>query len=72
VADRGDAQLAEILGGQPPQDRIVDVIVAESCGVLFEPQPAQPIGDLDRHCWGIPSLVETSPPRAILSPGVEC
>jgi hypothetical protein len=40
VADRGDAQLAQILGGQPPQDRIVDVIVAESRSVLFEPQSA--------------------------------
>jgi hypothetical protein len=40
VADRGDAQVAQILGGQPPQDRIVDVIVAESRSVLFEPQSA--------------------------------
>jgi hypothetical protein len=40
VADRGDAQLAQILGCQPLQYRIVDVIVAESRGVLFEPQPA--------------------------------
>ena len=42
MADRGDAQLAQILGGQPSQNRIVDVIVAERRRVLFEPQPAQP------------------------------
>jgi hypothetical protein len=36
------AQLAQILGGKLPQDRSVDVIVAESFGILAEPQPAQP------------------------------
>jgi hypothetical protein len=34
-------QLAQILCGQPLQDRIVDVIVAESRRVSFEPQAAQ-------------------------------
>ena len=34
-------QLAQILRGQPLQDRIVDVIVAESRRVSFEPQAAQ-------------------------------
>src|SRR5271157_6026362 len=42
MADGGDPQIAQILGGQPPQDRIVDVIVAESRRVLCEPQSAQP------------------------------
>jgi hypothetical protein len=41
VADRSDTQLAQILCGQPLQDRIVDVIVAESRRVSFEPQAAQ-------------------------------
>jgi hypothetical protein len=33
---------------QPLQDRIVDVIVAESRRVSFEPQAAQPTGDPTR------------------------
>jgi hypothetical protein len=40
VADRSDAQLAQILGGQPWQHRSVDIIVAESRRVLFQSQPA--------------------------------
>ena len=42
MADRGDAQLAQILGSQPPQYVAVDIIVAECGRVSFEPQPAQP------------------------------
>jgi hypothetical protein len=70
VADGSDAQLAQIIGGQPRQDRSVDVIVVKSRGVLFESQPAQPIGDLDRHCRGVLSSVVASP-RAALSASVE-
>ena len=66
VADRGDAQLAQILGGQLPQDRIVDVIIEKSLGILCEPQPVQPIDDRGRHCRGIPSAVEAPLPRVIV------
>jgi hypothetical protein len=69
VADRGDAQLAQILGGQPAQDRIVDIIVAESRGILLEAQPAQPTSDLDWHCRATPLPVETPLPRAAPSSG---
>ena len=42
VADRRDAQLAQILGCQPAQHLPVNVVVAERGRVLFEPETAQP------------------------------
>jgi hypothetical protein len=36
-------------------------------GVLFAPQPSQPIGDLDRHCRGLRSPAEATPPRRAIS-----
>jgi hypothetical protein len=41
-------QLAQILCGQPLQDRIVDVIVAESAAYRSSPKPRRPIGDPTR------------------------
>jgi hypothetical protein len=39
---RWPTEATQILASQLPQDRSVDVIVAESRGVLFESQPVQP------------------------------
>jgi hypothetical protein len=49
VADKVDAQILEVVGRQLAQDRGIDRVIVECRGVLFEPQPSQPIGDLDRH-----------------------
>jgi hypothetical protein len=47
--ERGDPEIAQILGRQPPQHRIVDVVVAKARRVSFQPQAAQPIGDIDNR-----------------------
>ena len=50
MADKIDAQILEVVGRQLAQDLGIDRVIVECRGVLFEPQPSQPIGDLDRHC----------------------
>src|SRR5215469_4421066 len=50
MTDRGDAEANQIIGGQLRQNFAVDVVVTEGGGILFESQPAQPIGDLGGHC----------------------
>ena len=49
MPDRGDAEILQIFGRQARQNSGIDRVIAECGGVLFEPQLAQPIGDLDRH-----------------------
>src|SRR3954447_20070573 len=49
MPDHGDAEILQILGGQPRQHFKIDSIIAERRGVLFKPEFPQPIGDLDRH-----------------------
>ena len=46
VADRRDAELAQILGRQPPQNLPVDIVVAERGRILVEPEIAQPLGHI--------------------------
>ena len=65
MADKIDAQILQIVGRQLAQDLGIDRVIVECRGVLFEPQPSQPIGDLDRHCRGLRSPAEASPPGAI-------
>jgi hypothetical protein len=48
MADRGDAELAQILGRQLRQNLAVDVIVAEVRRILLKPEPAQPFGQIHR------------------------
>ena len=50
MADRGDAEADQIIGGQLGQYLAIDVIVVKGLGVLRETEPAQPIGDIDGHC----------------------
>jgi hypothetical protein len=49
MADKVDAQILEVVGRQLAQDLGIDRVIVECRGVLCEPQPSQPIGDLDRH-----------------------
>ena len=49
MAYQGNAEFFQILGCQACQQFGVNSVIAECWGVLFEPQLAQPIGDLDRH-----------------------
>ena len=46
VADRGDAEAAQVVGRQLGQDLGVDVVVAERLLVLAQAQPAQPSPDV--------------------------
>jgi hypothetical protein len=48
MTDRGDAQLAQILGREPAQYVLVNVVGAEPGYVLLEPKPAQPFGYIHR------------------------
>ena len=49
MADRSDPDIPDVLGGQAPQDLGVNRVVAKRRHILFEAQPAQPIGDIKRH-----------------------
>ena len=46
VADRGNADLLEVLGGQARQDPRIDVVVAERRLILAQAQAAQPSPDI--------------------------
>lgn len=48
----GDAEILQVLSGQPWQHLGIDSIIEERRGVLLKPQFPQPIGDLDRHGRG--------------------
>ncbi len=60
VADRRDAELAQILARQPAQNLLVNVVVAERGRILFEPKPAQPFGHIHRSHYS---------PGAVFCPG---
>ena len=51
MADRGDAEILQILGGQCRQYGAIDIIAAENRLVLFEPEPPQPPRDV--HAGGV-------------------
>ena len=46
VTERGDAEFAQIVGGQRRERCFVDVIGGEGRGVLAQPQPLQPSRDV--------------------------
>ena len=46
VADRGDAEVLEVLSRQTRQHSAIDVVVAEYRFVLSEPAPARPPRDI--------------------------
>ena len=48
MADRGDTQLFQILGGQLSQDPLVDLVLAKRLLVPFKPEPAQPAPNVHR------------------------
>src|ERR1700730_10899524 len=51
VADRGDAEVLEVLCRQTRQHSVIDVVVAEYRFVLCAPEPAQPPRDIHaRQC----------------------
>src|SRR5215470_1804205 len=56
MTNRCDAELAEILAGQPAQYLPINVIVAERGRILLEPEAAQPFGHIHRSCPGTASL----------------
>ena len=60
MPNHGDAEILQILGGQPRQQFGIDSIIAERGGVLFKPEFPQPIGDLDRHRRVMSSYAEHS------------
>lgn len=49
MAERRDAHVLEVLGGQPGQERGVDVVGAEELGVLAEADLAEPPVDIQRR-----------------------
>jgi hypothetical protein len=46
VADRRDAEIAQIVACQPAQNLPVNVVVAERWRILFEPEVPQPFGHI--------------------------
>ena len=46
MPDRRNPEFAKIVGGQPQQHLAIDIVIAESRRVLFEPQLAQPRRDI--------------------------
>jgi len=46
VADRCNPETDEVIGRQLGQNLGIDVVGGEFSGVLFEPEPAQPVGDV--------------------------
>ena len=46
VADRRNAEIAQIVAGQPAQNLPVNVVVAERWRILFEPEVPQPFGHI--------------------------
>src|SRR5689334_80238 len=67
MTDRGDAQLAQILGREPAQYILVDVVGAEPGCVLLEPEPTQPLGYIHRDCLTTANRGPLQPPCGILS-----
>ena len=49
MADQIDPDIPEVVGGQARQHLDVNRVVAKRRRILFEAQPAQPIGDIKRH-----------------------
>jgi len=50
MADRGDAEADQIIGGQLGQDLAVDVVGGEGRRVVPETEPAQPATSTDTFC----------------------
>ena len=49
MADEGNAEVLEVVGGQIGQEIDVDLVVAERLLVALEPEAAQPIPDVIHH-----------------------
>jgi hypothetical protein len=49
MADRGDAEILQVIGGQVRQQHIGDVILAECRLVLLQAQALQPTADIHRR-----------------------
>src|ERR1700736_4825474 len=80
MAERRDADLLEIVVGQPAQQLDVDVIGAKHLGILLEADPAEPTVDVqvqspgllsaavfEKGCVMAPSVI----PRGFLEPTLE-
>jgi hypothetical protein len=52
MADCGDAKFFQIVGRQLRQDAQVDLVVAESLPVSFQPEPPQPAPNVHRVVSG--------------------
>jgi hypothetical protein len=50
MADRCDAEADQIIDRQLWQNAGVDVVGGEGRRILFQAEPAQPVGDIDGHC----------------------
>ena len=70
MAERGDPELTQVVGGQRRQQARVDVVVAERPLVPPQAQPAQPLPDVhpvspDRAC--LPRWAQSIPSRGALA-----
>jgi hypothetical protein len=70
MTNRCDAELAEILAGQPAQYLPINVIVAERGRISLEPEAAQPFGHNHRSCPGTASLSKHYTPDAAICPAL--
>ena len=46
MPDNADTKILQVLCRQTRQDRVVDLILAEGCLILFEAKPPQPTSDV--------------------------
>jgi hypothetical protein len=68
MANRRNPESDQVISCEFEQYFAIDIVLEERDRVLFEPQVAQPLSDLDRH-HGVPrSPAEASPPMALASP----
>jgi hypothetical protein len=55
MAERRDADVLEIVVGQPAQELTVDVVGTENLGILSETDPAEPTVDVCSVPWALVS-----------------
>ena len=55
MSDKSDTKILQVLRRQTRQDRVVDLILAECCLILFEAKPPQPISDVHGGAPGSPT-----------------
>src|SRR5689334_13968799 len=48
MTERSDADILEVIAGQPRQQRSVDIVLLERLPVLFEPKASEPTRDIHR------------------------